>query len=325
MDTFRAACAHFLIAFSLLFLATPSPAAPKSTAPERIKAVMIGDRVVDIAFNLGVLPEAMSVRASLWPMADKLKTVSQPMGCPKCVTTARKNSVPDTLKNRGISRVIIEKNDTYCLFAPDVKPENVVPLLANSGADIEYVDFSSGVESAIRQTAKLLDRKALGEEVAAHYAKELASVRAELPESARGKTVVIINGTYQPDTGKSLLRVEAPDFYADRFLLGPLGCVNAGSVFQEHGTLSNGHYPVRKIKGKADLSPLLKADPDIIVMTGDALGVQQALNREIENNPEFRKLKAIRNLNIRSLPLYIDSSIIEYPQILRKWAVAMGQ
>lgn len=324
MLTFRTVLAHLCIIPGLL-LATTAFAAPKSTAPERIKAVMIGDRVVDIAFNLGVLPEAMSVRASLWPMADKFKTVSQPIGCPKCITTARKNSVPDTLKNRGISSVIIEKNETYCLFAPGVKPENVVPLLSDSGADIKYIDFSAGVESAIRQTAKLLDREARGEELATHYAKELAAVRADLPKSTRGKTVVIINGTYQPDTGKSLLRVEAPGFYADRFLLGPMGCVNAGSAFQEHGTVSNGHYPVRKIKGKADLSPLLKANPDMIVMTGDALGVQQALNREIENNPEFRNLKAIQNLKICSLPLYIDSSIIEYPTILRKWAVALGQ
>jgi len=325
MNTLSAARTHLFVIFSLLFLATPTLAAPKSTAPERIKAVMIGDRVVDIAYNLGVLPEAMSVRASLWPMADKLKTVSQPIGCPKCITTARKNSVPDTLKNRGISQVIIEKNKEYCLFAPDVKPENVVPLLSNSGADIAYVDFSAGVESAIRQTAKLLDRAAQGEELASRYVKELDAVKAALPESARGKSVVVINGTYQADTGKSMLRVEAPNFYADRFLLTPLGCSNAGDAFREHGEISNGHYPVRKIKGQADLSPLLKADPDIIIMTGDALGVQQALHHEIAHNPEFLNLKAVRNLKIYSLPGYIDSSVIEYPQILRKWAVALSR
>lgn len=310
-----------------LFLAHPASvlAAPKTTTIETLPAVMVGDRVVDIAYNLGVLPECMSVRASLWPMADKFKTVSQPVGCPKCVTTARKNAVPGALKTHGISRVIIEKNDQFCLFTPGLKPENVVPLLKDSGASIEYVDFSQGLDTAIRQTAKLLNREAQGEELIAKHTKELAEVQAGLPQSAKGKTVVIINGTYQPDTGKCLLRVESPRYYADKFLLGPLGCANVGDAFKGTAEASNGHYPVRKIKGEADLSPLLAANPDVIVMTGDATAVQQALARQLQTTPDLAKIKAIRDMAVYALPLYIDSSVIEYPQILRKWALALGR
>lgn len=317
--------AAFLCLAFCMSLPASALAAPKSTAPERIKAVIVGDRVVDIAYNLGVLPEVMSVRASLWPMADKLKTVSQPIGCPKCVTTAKKTAVPDALDTRGISRVIIEKSDPFCLFTPGLKPENVAPLIKDAKVSIEYVDFSLGMESAIRQTAKLLGREGRGEELAARYAKELAEVRAAVSEVAKGKTVVIINGTYQPDTGKCMLRVEAPGFYADRFLLSPLGCANVGGAFSEAGEVSNGHYPVRKIKGRADLSPLLAANPDAIVLTGDALAVQQALALEIARSPEFRKLKAVQDMAVYSLPLYIDSSVMEYPEILRQWGVALGR
>lgn len=314
-----------LLALIALTHASAASAAPKSTAVESFPVVIIGDRVVDIAYNLGVLPEAMSVRASLWPMADKLKTVSQPIGCPKCVTTAKKNAVPDTLRARNISRILIEKNDQFCLYTPGLNPEDVVPLLKDVNATIEYVDFSQGLETAIRQTAKLLGREQRGEELIARHAKDMAAVMTRLPQTAKGKSVIILNGTYQPETGKCLLRVEAPDYYADRFLLGPLGCTNLGNAFKGTSAPSNGHYAVRKIRGEADLSPLIAANPDVLVLTGDAMAVQQALARQIEATPPLKDVKAVRDMAVYALPLYMDSSVIEYPQILRKWAVALGR
>lgn len=329
MNTFFRAGLRLATLLGVSLVLTPHPsatlAAPKATTIDTVPAVMVGDRVVDIAYNLGVLPECMSVRASLWPMADKFKTVSQPIGCPKCVTTARKNAVPEALKAHGISQVIIEKNDQFCLFTPGLKPENVVPLLKESNARIEYVDFSQGLDTATRQTAKLLNREAQGEELIAKRAKELAEIQANLPQSAKGKSVVVINGTYQQDTGKCLLRVEAPRYYADKFLLGPLGCANVGDAFKGTGETSNGHYPVRKIREEADLSPLLTANPDIIVMTGDAMAVQQALAQQLQTTPDLAKIKAIRDMAVYALPLYIDASVIEYPQILRKWALALSR
>jgi len=59
-----------------------------------------------------------------------------------------------------------------------------------------------------------------------------------------------------------------------------------------------------KKKGGLVLDPLLKANPAIIVMTGNAYTVQKFL--------------AVYNL-----PMYIDSSVIEFPDIQRQWAVAL--
>jgi len=156
--------------------------------PEKIKAIIIGDRVVDIAYNLGVIPEAMVVRCAMWPLCNnKLKAMIQPLGCPNCVTLKRKTIVPQTAEKLGIKRIIIEKHPNYCLYKPEVKPENVVPLLADKGLTIEYVDFSQGLESAIRRTAKLVGRESDADALIKSYNKALVKAKAALPETKAGE------------------------------------------------------------------------------------------------------------------------------------------
>lgn len=316
--------AVMLAVFAVTFYPGRAKAGMKSPPPEKIKAIIIGDRVVDVAYNLGVLPEAMSVRGSLWPMAAKIKTATQILGCPKCVITKKKDTVPNALKKRGIKRVIVEKNNHYCLYEPNLSPEKIVPLIKGLDVTIEYVDFNHGLESAVRQTAKLLDREAKADAVIKKYKKQSAAVKAKLPAEKLGKKVVIFSGTYQPSSGKLILRVEAPGGYCDRFFLEPLGCVNVGDSFKPaNGKVSKGHYPVRKKKGGMVLDPLVKANPDVIVITGDAFAVQKALADYRAGHPDCAKINAIRDMAVYALPAYVDSSVLEYPKILRKWTVAL--
>ncbi len=301
-----------------LLFSQPAEAKPK-TAPEKIKVIMIGDRLVDVAFNLGVLPEAMSVRCSLWPMCKQLLNTSQVLGCPKCIVNKNPSIVPNTAKKRGIKRIIIEKHPNFCIYKPKVKPANVVPLLEGKGLTIEYVDFSNGLESAIRQTAKLLGCQSKADALIDRYNKALAKAKKGLPKAGLGKKVVIINGTYQSATGKTFLRVEMPGGYSDRFLLEPLGCINVGDVLKSpNKKVNKGHFSIRK------LDALTIAKPDVIIMTGKPFAVQKALATAMKNNPALANVPAIKNTAIYSLPFYADSSVIEYPAILRQWTDALS-
>jgi hypothetical protein len=302
----------------LLFFSQTSEAKPR-IAPEKINVIMIGDRLVDVAYNLGVLPEAMSVRCSMWPMCKQLLNATQVLGCPKCIVDRIPNIVPDTAKKRGIKRIIIEKHPNFCIYKPKVKPSNVVPLLKDKGLTIEYVDFSQGLESAIRQTARLLGRESEADPLIERYQKALAKAKSCLPKAGLGIKVVIINGTYQGSTGKSFLRIEAAGGYSDQYLLEPLGCINVGDLLKPpKKKVDKGHFMVRKIDG------LVKAKPDIIVMTGDTFAVQKALAGAMRRNPALVAVPAIKNLAIYSLPFYGDSSVIEYPAILRQWTGALS-
>ena len=302
----------------LLFFSQTSEAKPR-IVPEKINVIMIGDRLVDVAYNLGVLPEAMSVRCSMWPMCKQLLNATQVLGCPKCIVDRIPNIVPDTAKKRGIKRIIIEKHPNFCIYKPKVKPANVVPLLKGKGLTIEYVDFSQGLESAIRQTARLLGCQSKADALIERYRKALAKAKSCLPKAGLGKKVVIINGTYQSSTGKSFLRIEAAGGYSDQYLLEPLGCINVGDVLRPpKKKVNKGHFMVRKIDG------LVKAKPDIIVMTGDTFAVQKALSGAMRRNPALAQVPAIKNLDIYNLPFYADSSVIEYPAILRQWTDALS-
>ncbi|RZB30063.1 MAG: hypothetical protein SRB1_02343 [Desulfobacteraceae bacterium Eth-SRB1] len=302
----------------LLFFSQPAEAKPR-IAPEKVNVIMIGDRLVDVAFNLGVLPEAMSVRCSMWPMCKQLLNTSQILGCPKCIVDKNPSIVPNTAKKRGIKRIIIEKHPNFCIYKPKVKPANVVPLLEGKGLTIEYVDFSNGLESAIRQTAKLLGCPSKADALIDRYNKAMAKAKKGLPKAKPGKKVVIINGTYQGSTGKSFLRIEAAGGYSDQYLLEPLGCVNVGDVLKsENKKVNKGHFSIRK------LDALVRAKPDIIVMTGNPFAVQKALAAAVEKNPALANVPAIKDLAIYSLPFYGDSSVIEYPGILKTWANALG-
>jgi ABC-type hemin transport system substrate-binding protein len=313
------------ILFLLLVLLPFKEASTAMKAPplEKINVIIIGDRVVDIAYNLGVLPKAMSVRGSLWPMANKLKAVSHILGCPNCIVK-NKDILPGACDKFGVTRIIIEKSDPYCIYKPEVKPENIVPIMAGKGVTIETVDFTNGLGQAVRRTAELLHRQDKADAVMQKYRQQLAAVQAKLPKEKSGRKVVIINGTYQPATGKSMLRVEAPGGYADRFLLEKLGCVNAGDSFKPaDGKAAKGHYAVRKKKTGLVLDPLIASDPDVIVMTGDAFAVQKALADYGTSHPSLAQVKAIKNMALYALPAYVDSGVLEYPGILQKWALVL--
>ena len=309
----------FIMVTGLVLFSSQTAEAKRKIAPEKIKVIMVGDRLVDVAFNLGVLPEAMSVRCSMWPMCKELINTSQILGCPKCIVDKTPSIVPNTAKKRGIKRIIVEKHPNFCIYKPKVKPANVVPLLKGKGLTIEYVDFSNGLESAIRQTAKLLGCQFKADALIDRYNKALAKAKKGLPKAKLDKKVVIINGTYQGATGKTFLRIEMPGGYSDSFLLHPLGCVNVGDVLKsENKKVDKGHFPIRK------LDALTMAKPDVIVMTGNPFAVQKALAAAVKKNPALANVPAIKDTAIYSLPFYADSSVIEYPAILRQWTDALS-
>lgn len=311
----RRACVVALV--FVLAMASLCHAKPK-IAPQKIKAIMVGDRLVDVAYNLGVLPQYMSVRCSMWPMCNELKNAVQVIGCPNCVVEKTPKRIPDLVMKKGIKRIILEKSAKFCIYRPGMKPENVIPLLKNTDAQIEYVDFTQGLVPAIRQVAKLLGVPEKGEKLIAKYETAYKQAETALPENGLNKKVVIINGTYLKSNGKTFLSVEAPGGYTDQYLLAPLGCSNAGAAFKPaSGAVSQGHYRIRS------LTPLLEAMPDAIITTGDTWAVQQALQKQLAKKPQLAKVPALKNMAVFSLPRYVDASVIEYPSIFTQWRTAL--
>lgn len=313
---FIAACLSCLALLMSFAVASASP--PK--APEKIKAVMVGDRLVDVALKLGVVPEGMSVRLSLWPdKAKALPVASQVLGCPRCVVKKRPKAVASFMKERGITRLIVERSSQFCLYMKDVDPQNVVPLVKDvPGLTVEYVDFTKGVVPAIAQAAKLFGKEEKGKKVAAAYKAGMKKVEKSLPAQKLGRRVLVLNGMYAQGSGKIFVRYEAPGGYTDQYILDPLGCTNvAAEVMTDTMKITKGHVSAGR------LTTLAQARPDVIVATGNGFAVQKALSQAIQKNPALADIPAIRNGEIYSLPFYGDSSVLEYPAIFKQWQIAL--
>jgi len=312
-----------LLAFVSVFLVI-SPirqtgASPAQT-PRQMDVIMIGDRLVDVSHSLGVVPTAMSVRCSIWPLCKPLQSAVQVLGCPNCLTKKKAAPLLKFAQKHKIKRVLIEKSDPFCIYVPKLRLEKIASFLEGKGFEIAYVDFNQGLDAAVRQTAALLGCTEKVDKVLADYTKAMEKTRKKMAGQQFARTVVILRGTYQATTGKTFLRVEAPGGYADRFLLKPMGIENVGGKVVAAGKKhSKGHVAIRKLDG------LIIAAPEAIVMTGDAIAVQKVLAAAIHKNPALAEVPAIQAHAVYSLAGYIDSSVIEYPLILRRWADALGR
>ena len=307
----KIACLTLALCAALLMASGPA-SAKKYNKIEKRNMVIIGDRVVDIAYNLGVLPVGMSVRCSLWDLCGKIKIIAQPVGCPGCLSQGKMDKLDALIKAHNIKRVIIEKSQPYCILKPDTNPMDSVGHLQKLGVEIQYVDLSKGVASAIQQTAALLGKEKAGKALALKYEKAVAKLKKQTNGVKLNKRVVVFNGVYQPATGKSFVQVEAPGGYSDKFILEPLGCQNVGAALVRQGKKPNkGRWTIRKLK------KLAAVKPDVIVITGDSAAVQKALVAAMLENPGLGKIPVF------SLPMYIDSSVIERPQIVAKWLWAL--
>ena len=300
-----------------LLAAAPATWAKKFDPPLKTVDVLIaGERVMDISAALGVAPKAFVGRYSLWEGGEYINKVSQFIGCPVKACKKAPSTVPDALDRMTLNRVIIEKSVHYCLYKPNVFPGCIRQGISDrQDLTIDTVDFSKGLESAVKQTAELLGvpgEKA--DAVMASYNKSMQIAQKNVQKATPGKRVVILTGTFQKDTGKTFLRVEAAGGYADKYLLAPLKAKNVGNALVKKIKKSKGHFTIRRLDGLATVNP------DIIVITGDAAAVQKALNKAVLKHPELADVEALKNSAVFVLPAYRDCGPLEYPEKLNKWA-----
>ncbi|NDV28569.1 ABC transporter substrate-binding protein [Desulfovibrio sp. JC010] len=304
-----------LIAGLFMQLSVVTAHAGPTYAPEKIAAVMVGDRVVDIALGLGVIPQAMVIRGSQWEKGAQLKLATDILGCPLYATKKKPKAVAAYMKKYGLKKIIVEKSPQFCLHKKKVNPVNIVGLVADvPGVQVEYVDFSQGVASAIKQIALILDKEQLGIDLVQKYEKGMESIKV----ANLGKRVLVLKGLNMA-SGKYFVQVEAPGGYSDHYILSKLGCENIGAkIFSKKMKVSKGFATKRKF------TDLDQANPDVIVITGDADAVQRAIAKALKDKPSLAEVPAIKNGAVICLPMYVDSSVLEYPKIFRQWKNALS-
>ncbi|MUM76263.1 ABC transporter substrate-binding protein [Pseudodesulfovibrio sp. F-1] len=307
----------FMALFVVLALNPVLAAGPPKTL-QKVKVVMVGDRLVDVAWKLGIAPTGMVSRLSLWSKGREVALVAQALGCANKVTVMAPASLSTFMKKTGVTRVIVEKYTPTCLYK-DIDFGKIPDLVKDvPGATVEYVDFDSGLDSAVADIAAKFGKEERGKELISAYEENMKQAETALPGKPLGKRVVVLSGTYSSSTGKTFVNVEAPGGYSDQFFLSRLGCVNAAApMIPDPSAVSKGHASTPRLHG------LKQANPDVIVMVGNAFAVQKALQGALVRDPGLADVPAIKNRAVFTLPFYVAADLLDYPDFLRQWTLAL--
>ncbi len=315
---FRLKAASLLLLFFSIAAAPVSPVIAGCAAPalERLSLVVIGDQIASVCYRLGVAPAAWVGRKSLMNNGDVLAAAAEPLGCPGVFCGPRQAAALKRIIDLRPEKLLA--TPPACRYRPDLSYEKPLAALKAAGMAPVFIDFNDGPAPAVRQIAAELGRSEQGENLIAAYEKEMARARQRMAALPRGLRVALVSGTFQAQTGKSFLRLEAAGGYTDELILKPMGAVNvAAEVLAADAKISKGHAVLRR------LDKVLEARPDIIAATGDALAVSAAIAETLSRRPELARTPAVRNGAIHALPFYAETDPLACPEVLLRWAAAL--
>jgi ABC-type Fe3+-hydroxamate transport system substrate-binding protein len=299
---------YLVIALGVIVFFSTSPEAQTKTGStpgrETVNVIFISDKITDIAYHLGVVPVAYCGSCS-WPMAQKELSTVAGLGCYRCATV---DSVIKKADQHNVRMILIEDGRISKFKNHNWKDKYFEPLKKH-GYEVYTISFSKGVPQAILEIGKLLHRQEKAGELAETYTRVLGKTMKAIPASGSGKKILILQGV-----GRRGIRVESPDGYAEQYLIGPLGCINVGNLAKgQDAEVDKGYFILD------NWHAIAKADPDIIVKYGNVCTVEKGLVRALKKYPGLSDVTAIKNHAVYTVPSYMGSSVIEYPQILRAW------
>lgn len=276
-----------------------------------VNMAFLGDRLVDTAHHLGIHPSLMATAHT--PMIEKKLPLSRQVECTACALGRERSAFFGIAKKMGITRVLLEKNNFGEVDAS--KGESAVKEL---GFEVDIIDFTNGIETAIKETCRIFDMDKYWENYVKKYKKSLDKAYSLLP-SGLNKRILVLLGMVQNDLKKEFLLVEESGGVND-ILLDPLGCTNV-SEFIEADKIQEDRHDIRVVNS---LSGLVEAAPDMIALTCDPSPGLKAINRIIKENPAALNVPAIANHAVFSLPHCCHSEPMELPFVLESWADALS-
>ncbi len=281
--------------------------------------VFVGDKILDVANTLGVMPKFASARFGQWPNSFSFET--KKLGCPNRVTRKAKDVVPKLIDEQGVKRIVVEKpkkdKGQYCLLVKKVDPMDIIEIVKGKDVEITVIDFSKNDRDGIIATAKYLGKEAEGKALADKYEKEMKAAKESMKSVPKGKNVVVLQGIFQKQKERLFMFAESKGFYTDMIFLEPFGANNVSDMLNvQNRDIMKGSFEVT-VK---DLKAMVKANPDIIIVYGNGQKqIKEALAKLAAEDPKFANIPAIKNNKIVSLPYYIGNDIEKGPAIINEW------
>ncbi|MCE8438383.1 ABC transporter substrate-binding protein [Rhodovulum sulfidophilum] len=307
-----------LAVLAALAAATPSLAIEADTQPT--PGILIGDRLLNVATHLRIVPQAYSIRQTDSALDTLLESAgSLPLGTPAHLVDENPCAILVGLLETEAPRIVVESSDPFDVTDPAQDPQRLMPLITQAdlvehmGTAIETVDFTIGADLAIFQIGEMFGRSAEAAALLDEREARIASVEALLPLD-RPMRATVLHGA---DGGDMAVTVERPGGPTDLALLDRIGVETVGAPT---AVPDAGGAPMR-----VDWHAIAAAEPDVIVATGDADQVRAALRHATASVPALSGIPAVAADAILPLPAYSDMDVVGYPYTLEAWTRAFSE
>jgi len=288
--------------------------------PRLSPGILVGDRLLNVAAHLGIAPQAYSIRETGSALDLELKRAgSLPLGTPASLIDENPCAVLVGLLETEAPRIVVEQSAPFDSADPAQDPQRLMPLLTQAdlvkqmGTTVATVDFTIGADLAIFQIGEIFDRRAEAATLLDAREAQLARVDAMLPLD-RPLRAVVLHGA--DDGAPAPVAMETAGGPTDLALLRRIGVEMAGSPKPQ--TDDNASLPV-------DWRAIVVAAPDVMIVTGDATRVRDALDHAMNAEPALADIPAVKADAILSLPVHSEMNIVGYPEILETWTLALSK
>lgn len=276
--------------------------------PRNENIIIVGDRATEILGALRIFGKGLI--GGEVPAMELLHPNEKHLECIACFLNNPHQILSPAFKKLQADYVLLEANGL-----PDFDPSTAADKLTEAGIPVKILDVKGSVEEVLRRAGAMFGEERQAERVIRERTeREEALQSLDIP---KGKTVLTLLSIRSPIKHESYVMRVVAHSQLSRLLEDRWGVIN---VCRSPRALDQ----IEGIQELGDVSELLKTDPDLIALTGDAAVGAKEIRKVLLTHPDLQNIKAVKEGRIVGLPYYCDALAVRAPMILESWADALA-
>ena len=275
--------------------------------PRNENIIIVGDRATEILGALRIFGRGLI--GGEVPAMELLHPNEKHLECIACFLNNPHQILEPAFKKLRAEYVLLEANGL-----PDFDPSTAADKLTEAGIPVKILDVKGSVEEVLRRAGAMFGEERQAERVIRERTEREEALRAlAIPKV---KKVLILLSIRSPIKHESYVMRVVAHSQLSQLLEDRWGVINVCRSSRELDQIEG-------IQELGDITELLKTDPDLIALTGDAAVGSQEIRKVLLSHPELQNLKAVKEGRIVGLPYYCDALAVRAPVILESWADAL--
>lgn len=275
--------------------------------PRNENIIIVGDTATEILSALRIFGRGL-VGGEV-PSMELLHPNEKPLECISCFLNNPHLIVEPAVRKINADYVLLEKNGIEG-FDPSVAQEQLV----KAGICVKILDVIGSTDEVLIRAGDMFGEQRQAKRVIDQRAQAFQELnKRSIPKGLRAVVLLGIRNVLRHES--YVFRVAAHS-QLSRLMFDYFGLINVFNSPPEDDHIEG-------IQDLGDLSELMRLNPDLVVLTGDATACSKAVTSTILRHPELKNLDAVQNARIVALPYYCKPLDWRSPMILESWADAL--